>query len=118
MSTTTIIVLVIAAIVVAFGAYFYLQRRRTRTLHGRFGPEYERTVAEVGDRSKAESELEQRAKRVERYPMRELSTGEQERFAEAWRTCQARFVDQPGEALKQAHGLVNELMHDRGYVAG
>jgi len=115
MSTTTIIVLAIAAIVVAFGTYFYLQRRRTRTLHGRFGPEYERTLAEVGDRSKAESELEQRTRRVGRYPIRELSKGEQERFAEAWRTCQARFVDQPGEALKQAHDLVNELMRESGY---
>jgi hypothetical protein len=41
--------------------------------------EYERTIAEVGDR-KAESELESRTKGVERYPIRDLSPQEQERF--------------------------------------
>ena len=56
-----------------------------------------------------------RAKRVERYSIRELSAEEQERFAEAWKVCQARFVDQPGEAVSEAHRLVNEVMRRRGY---
>jgi len=115
MSTTTAIVLVIAVIAIAVAAYFYLQQRRTRTLHGRFGPEYERTVASVGDCRRAESELETLAKRVERYPIRELSPAEQERFAEAWLLCQGRFVDQPGDAVKEANDLVNEVMRERGY---
>jgi len=115
MSTVTIIVLAVAVVAIACAAYFFLQTRRTQNLHGRFGPEYERTVAEIGNRRKAESELESRAKRVEHYPIRELSPAEQQRFAEAWRACQTRFVDQPGDAVKEAHALVNEVMRDRGY---
>jgi hypothetical protein len=115
MGTATIVVLVIAVIAIGVATYFYLQQRRTQSLHGRFGPEYERTVAAIGDRRRAESELEMRAKRVESYPIRELSPSEQERFAGAWRVCQSRFVDEPGDAVKQAHELVNEVMRERGY---
>jgi hypothetical protein len=115
MSTTTVIVLAVAIVAIACAAFFYLQTRRTQSLHGRFGPEYERTIAEVGDRRKAESELESRAKRVERYPIRDLSPQEQERFAEAWKVCQAKFVDQPADAVREAHNLVTQAMRDRGY---
>jgi hypothetical protein len=115
MSTTAVIVLVVAIIVIAGAALWYFQRRRTQQLHGQFGPEYDRAVDQFGDRRKAETELERRQKRVERYSIRELSREERERFADAWRSDQARFVDEPQEAVRQAHGLVNEVMRARGY---
>src|SRR5262249_6404256 len=56
-----------------------------------------------------------RQKRVEKYPIRDLAKEERERFASAWRADQARFVDEPQEAVREAHRLVNEVMQARGY---
>ena len=54
--------MVIAGIsALAIVAFYLIQRRRTEALRHRFGPEYERTVREVGDIRKAEGRLEARA---------------------------------------------------------
>jgi len=100
---------------VALAAFLFYQKQRSERLHGKFGPEYDRAVNDFGDRRKAETELERRAKRVERFRIRDLSAQERERFELAWRGVQTRFVDQPEQALGDAHRLVNEVMHDRGY---
>jgi hypothetical protein len=113
--TTLLIVVVAAIVVVAIVAWLLVQRRRTDTLHERFGPEYERTVNEVGDRRRAEAELEARAKRVERLAIQPLSPSDREGFAEAWRATQARFVDDPTAAITEADRLVNQVMRTRGY---
>ena len=115
MSTTTFIILVIAILAIAGTAFLYFQKRRTEHLHGRFGPEYDRAIDEFGDRQKAESELERRARRVSRFRIRDLSPEQREQFAAAWRADQARFVDEPQLALQQAHDLVTEVMRARGY---
>lgn len=115
MSTVAIVVLgvVVAAVVVALAWYF--RRQRSERLYGRFGPEYERAVTQFGDRRKAESELERRAKRVERFHLRGISVEDKTRFADAWRAEQSRFVDEPVKAVDEAHSLINELMRMRGY---
>lgn len=89
--------------------------RRSKELHQRFGPEYERTLASTKDRSRAEAELERRVERVEALKIRPLSPPDRSRFAEAWRTDQARFVDDPRGAVKEADRLVADLMQVRGY---
>src|SRR5262249_23083739 len=88
---------------------------RTQQLRGRFGPEYERTVREFGNRRAAEAELQRRVHRTTRYAIRDLPPHERDWFAEQWRIEQARFVDEPGEAVTQVHRLVNEVMKARGY---
>jgi hypothetical protein len=119
MDTTTGIVLVIAlVVVVGVVAWLVMQRRRTEELRKRFGPEYDRTVSEQGDLRRAESELEARKQRVERLDIRPLSPEEHERFAEAWQSAQALFVDEPATAIKEADRLVAEVMRDRGYPVG
>ena len=115
MSTTGIIVIVLAVVVVAIALLWIIQKRRSEKLHAQFGPEYGRTVAEFGDRRKAESELERRQKRIEKFHIRMISREERDRFAEAWRADQARFVDNPQEAVVQAHQLVTEVMRAQGY---
>jgi hypothetical protein len=115
MSTTTLTILIVVAAAAALAAFLYYQRRRSERLQGRFGPEYERTVSEFGDRRKAESELERRARRVERFNIRDLSGEERNRFADAWRADQTQFVDQPEQAVTDAHRLVTEVMRVRGY---
>jgi FtsZ-interacting cell division protein ZipA len=63
-STVLIVVIAIAVIALAIAAWIVVQKNRTRRLRGRFGPEYDRTVAEAGSRHKAEDVLDARRKRV------------------------------------------------------
>ena len=115
MNTTVIILLAVLIVAVAVALIFYYRWQRTERLHSRFGPEYERTVTQFGNRQKAESELADRAKRVEGFHIHAIPAEERRRFADAWRAEQARFVDEPEQAVARAHELVNELMRARGY---
>ena len=114
--------IIIAAIVVlglvALGAWLFYQKKQSQKLQDRFGPEYGRTVSELGSRTKAESELKAREKRVERLEIIALSPSEATRFSEAWQALQGRFVDNPKGVVVQAEQLVRELMEKRGYPMG
>jgi len=118
MNPILIVVLVIVVAVVAATAWWYSQKRRSEQLHQRFGPEYERAVDEHGDRGRAEAALEDRKERVEQLHLRPLSADQRDRFGPEWRHLQARFVDVPEEAVKQADSLVAEVMAARGYPTG
>jgi hypothetical protein len=109
---------IVAVIVVALAAWVFMRnhRRRQRAeLARRFGPEYERLLNEKGSATLAERELEARAKRVHKLPIKELSDGERRTFFEAWRQTQERFVDTPLIAVRSAHDLVQQVMRARGY---
>ena len=73
MNTTVVILLAAAVVVIAVALAFYYRRKRTEQLHNRFGPEYERTVTQFGDRQEAESELEGRARRVKQFHIHDIS---------------------------------------------
>jgi hypothetical protein len=90
-------------------------RQRSKELRERFGPEYERTVEAIGNQRKAEQELATRQERVASLEIRPLSAEERARFAEAWRSTQARFVDAPNETIGEANKLIKEVMQARGY---
>ncbi len=109
-----IVVAVVVLVLVLAIAWMAMRKRRTEALRQRFGPEYERTVREHGP-GKAETVLAEREKRVERFQIRELAVDERERFITDWRTIQARFVDDPKGAVRDADQLVNRLMQARGY---
>ncbi len=94
------------------------QRRRTASLRDRFGPEYDHTVEELGDRRKAEAELAAREKRVQAFEIHPLAVEQRNRFAQAWRNVQASFVDDPQGAVREADRLVTEVMNARGYEMG
>ena len=71
--TPTVIVLGLLVILLAVVAVvLWMRSRRTAELKSRFGPEYERTVHEVGNERKAESMLAEREKRVAKYPIKPL----------------------------------------------
>lgn len=106
-----IVIALIAAVVVI------VLRNRTRKLRAQFGPEYDRAVAETGNRLKAEAELERVEKRVKRYPLRPLTAVDRERFQQSWRAIQAMFVDDPARAFLEADKLLGAVMSARGYPA-
>ncbi|MDP2605880.1 MAG: hypothetical protein Q8S00_25330 [Deltaproteobacteria bacterium] len=120
--TWIILAAVVAVIMVALGAWFYIRKKQSQKqshrLQERFGPEYGRTVNELGSRTKGELELKAREKRVERLEILPLAPPETARFSEAWRALQGRFVDNPKGVVVQAEQLVRELMEKRGYPMG
>ena len=112
------IIAVVVLALVAIGIWYFSQRTRSQTLQKHFGPEYERTVTELGSRAKGESELKAREKRVDRLDILPLAPSEAARFSEAWQTLQSRFIDNPKGVVVQAEQLVRELMAKRGYPMG
>jgi hypothetical protein len=120
MNTTSIaaIIIAIAAIVIAALAWLYTRRRRSQQLRSHFGPEYDHAVRELGSQTKAEDALAARQKRMEKIDIHPLTQPERERFAARWHDVQARFVDDPPGAIRDADTLVNEAMRARGYPMG
>ena len=118
--TPTQIALIVAVILIVVGAIvaFYLQRRRTEKLRQHFGPEYDRAVAEGGDRHRAEARLEERTERVKKFHLRPLSAEDRARFSEQWDRVQAHFVDAPAGAVAEADQLLSDLMATCGYPMG
>ncbi|WP_182442524.1 hypothetical protein [Streptacidiphilus sp. PB12-B1b] len=118
MSTGVIILIVVAVVVVAALVAFTAARprMRSRRLQERFGPEYERELAEhEGDRAAAESELEERVKRAQKLDIQPLDAAQRERFLADWNTLQEQFVDSPAKAVIGADQLLNEVLRDSGY---
>ncbi len=112
-----VLVFLVLAILVVL-TYSGNQRRRSEMLRERFGPEYNRTVEEMGDRRRAEAELADRAKRVKQFDIHPLSEAERSRFSGQWQSTQARFVDDPSGAVREADHLVQQVMEARGYPMG
>ena len=116
--TVVYVLIAVAAVAILIVAIVASQRRASRRraeLKRRFGPEYDRTVQELGSPARADRELEQRARRVERVRLRELSPEERGRLSEAWTQLQAQFVDDPAVAVSGAADLIEEVMRARGY---
>jgi len=116
-ATLIIVAVVIIAILVA-AVWWYSMRQRSAKLQEKFGPEYERTVAEKGDTRKAEDELTDRQKRVSKLEIKPLAADERRRFNDEWRAVQARFVDDPSAAVRDADTLVGRVMEARAYPVG
>ena len=106
-------VIVLAALVLV--AVATMRKRRSEQLREGFGPEYDHVVEETGDRRAAERELSERRKRHEELDIVSLSDGVRARYAEEWKQVQARFVDEPEAAVRDADQLVQRVMSDRGY---
>jgi FtsZ-interacting cell division protein ZipA len=118
MDATLIIVAVVIIAILVAAVWWYSMRQRSAKLQEKFGPEYERTVAEKGDTRKAEDELTDRQKRVSKLEIKPLAADERRRFNDEWRAVQARFVDDPSAAVRDADTLVGRVMEARGYPVG
>ena len=118
MDATLIIVAVVIIAILIVAVWWYSMRQRSAKLQEKFGSEYERTVAEKGDTRKAEDELTDRQKRVSKLEIRPLAADERRRFNDEWRAVQARFVDDPSAAVRDADTLVGRVMEARGYPVG
>src|SRR5215475_968870 len=110
-------VLIAIGIVVVLGlvAWNAYDARKRKGLQEHFGPEYDRTVADAPSRREAVSELSERQKRREQLEIRPLGPESRDRYASRWHNTQAKFVDEPEEAVGEADRLIQEVMRERGY---
>jgi len=118
MNTTLIIILVVAAVVVAALVAVAVVGSRRRALREKFGPEYDRVVAEQDSRSAGERELRERERRHAELELRPLSPEARAGYAEQWAQVQTRFVDTPEEAVRAGDELVTRLVGEIGYPTG
>jgi hypothetical protein len=104
-------------VIVAVGAWVYVRRRRSTTadMRKKFGPEYQRALLTHGSERKADANLADREKRVEKLNIRDLDLTEHERFSKQWQAVQSRFVDSPKGAVAEADDLVSLVLKARGY---
>jgi hypothetical protein len=116
--TWIILAVVVALALAALAAWLLYKKNQSHRLERRFGPEYGRAVDELGSRTKAESELKTRERRVEKLNIVALTSSEAARFAPAWRALQSGFVENPQGVVAQADQLVRELLLKRGYPMG
>jgi hypothetical protein len=104
-----------AVVLVALLALWASSRRRRSHLQERFGPEYDRTVADSKRRRDAERELAERETRREQMDVRPLSSAARDRYRSEWESLQARFVDDPDGSVRQADNLLVRALDEMGY---
>jgi hypothetical protein len=109
------VVLIMVIMGVILGLIFAARNKRSERLHDQFGTEYDLTVETLGSEKKAQTELNERKEYVKALNIRPLSITERERYLVDWASVQSKFVDEPGQAIIDADGLIMEVMQIRDY---
>jgi hypothetical protein len=117
--------IVIALAVIAAVVVLGISKARTRRvasdarlsdeLRELFGPEYDRAVAEYGDRRTAEEDLHARLAQARTMPLVPLTAEQHATFRAEWDAIQARVVAAPTRAVVEAEGLFEDVLLARGY---
>lgn len=115
---TWVVIAVVIVAVIALVAVVVQQQQRRARLRQTFGPEYERLLRERGNRREAERELAGRYERRRGLDIRPLGAEQREMYAREWTDVQARFVDMPADAVRDADSLLSRVMRERGYPVG
>lgn len=110
-----IAVLVVVVILAVAIGWALARRNRSARLREQFGPEYEHTVGELGEKRAAEAELLEREKKRKKLDIVELSPEARHEHAATWTKVQTEFVDDPQDAVGRAERLVTRVMRERGY---
>jgi heme exporter protein D len=113
-----VVIAVVVVAVIALVIAGVQQQRRRAQLRNTFGMEYDRTLERTGDRREAERELAGRYERRKSLDIRPLGDEQREAYAGEWTEVQARFVDAPADAVRDADSLLSRVMRERGYPVG
>ncbi|MDT5099178.1 MAG: hypothetical protein QOC76_2915 [Mycobacterium sp.] len=110
-----VLIAVLALVVVAVAGWSVVRRRRSARLKEHFGPEYDRTVGDLGEQRAAEAELLAREKKRKKLDIVDLTPEVRQEHAVMWERVQTDFVDDPQDAVGRAERLVTRVMRERGY---
>jgi hypothetical protein len=111
----TEITIIVMAVVVGLAAVAAWLWWRHHSLRARFGPEYDRVASEQDSRLAVDRQLRARERRHAQLELHPLDPVSHDKYASAWTGIEARFVDEPGEAICAAEALVVQLIAERGY---
>jgi hypothetical protein len=109
---------VLALLIVAGLISRRAKRSRSESLREKFGNEYDHAVQSAGSRKSAERELATRVAEVEKYPIRALTSDEQQRYQGDWQRVEKHFIERPTTAVVEADELVADIMRVQGYPIG
>jgi len=73
-------IIVLVLILIAAGIWAYVKMTKSHRLKAKFGPEYDHTVARLRNRELAETELQERERRVESFHIIPLSMQDDIRY--------------------------------------
>jgi hypothetical protein len=118
MSAWLTIVLIIIVLVIVAAILLAVRASRRKQLQKKFGPEYDRVVADADSRTDAERELRDREKRHAELELKPLSAESKAKYSVAWEEVQIQFVDAPETAVSTADELTTRLIAERGYPTG
>ncbi|MFG2718935.1 hypothetical protein ACGFW5_11700 [Streptomyces sp. NPDC048416] len=120
MSSGVVIILIAVAVIVVVAVVLGMfVARRGSGLRRRFGPEYERTVAQHnGDVKAAEKDLDERVRRYGSLKVEPPTAEERGRYAAEWARVQEEFVESPAQAVADAEALLGRLARERGFPDG
>src|SRR5215212_2253113 len=105
MNQSTMVAIAVGVLLLALVGWFVWQRQRSEALRARYGPEYDRTLDQIGDKRRAESELLKRQERVQHLDIRPLGAQQRNDYLQRWHAVQTKFVDDPKGAVSDADGL-------------
>jgi hypothetical protein len=109
------LIVVVIAVIGVVAAALWLRWYRSQALRDRFGPEYDRAVAQQDSRVAAERDLRERERRHAGLELKPLAPESRERYAREWEQVQAQFLDDPAAAVVAGDELVTRLVAERGY---
>jgi hypothetical protein len=110
-----VLIAVLVLVVVGVVGWSVARRRRSARLKEHFGPEYDRTVGDLGEQRAAEAELLAREKKRKKLDIVDLTPEVRQEHAVMWARVQTDFVDDPQDAVGRAERLVTRVMRERGY---
>jgi hypothetical protein len=110
-----VVAIVVILLVVALVVLIARRNQRRARLRERFGPEYDLAVRRGKDRRAVEQRLTALAERRDNLEIHDVAVEEHQRFARQWDDVQRGFVDDPGQAVADADGLLNTVLRRRGY---
>ena len=110
-----ILFIVLVVILVAALIFTTVRKRRSERPHERVAPRYDRLVRKLGDAKNAEQVPRFRQQPRDNCRIRRLSPTDRSSFRYRWNEVQARFFDDPPDAVKLADSLVIDVMQASGY---
>ena len=106
---------VIAGLVLFSAAQSAKRKRERERLQHRYGPEFDRTVAEHRSTRAALEDLKEREEQHQQLALRDLNEADLVLVRKHMAMAQYRFVEDPADALRRTEGVLTEVLRAKGY---